>query len=42
MEYGYYPLSTVDMEGFLEDENKFSQLPWEDTKYVSAMDTGVI
>ncbi len=28
--YEYYPVPTVDMDEYLQDENKFRQLPWED------------
>ncbi len=28
--YEYHLVSTLDMDEYLTDENKFRQLPWED------------
>jgi len=30
-DYGYVLLDTDDMHDYLMDENKWQQLPWEDT-----------
>ena len=35
-EYEYEPVEEDDIEEYLMDENKFEQLPWEDTMYVDA------
>lgn len=32
-EYGYSPVADQDFDDFWLNDNKFSQLPWEDLKW---------
>ena len=34
-EFEYQSIPTNDMDEYFLDENKFTQLPWEDTMYVN-------